>query len=77
MKWKIKNGTVEDEHGVRVCILSENASDYHIALIKNASDMFDAIMDYSQSLERTGQPRNPKKHYNNFQKIIERITDAA
>jgi len=77
MKWKSKNGIVEDDDGAIVCVLSENATAHHIALIKNASDMFVAIMDYLQSVESTSHPRNPKKHYNNFQKIIERITDET
>jgi hypothetical protein len=75
MKWEIKNGIVKDEHGEIVCLLSENASAYHIALIKNASDMFDAIMNYNQSIENTRLPRNPKKHYEEFKKIEEKIND--
>jgi hypothetical protein len=77
MEWKIKNGVVEDEHGEMVCILSEDASPHHIALIKNASEMFDAIKDYLQSFERTTQPTSPKKHRDNFQKIFERINDET
>jgi hypothetical protein len=77
MKWEIKNGIVQDEDGAVVCVMSENATELHIALIKNASDMFDAIMDYLQSVESTSHPRNPKKHYNKFQKIFERINDEA
>ncbi len=75
MKWEIKNGIVKDEHGEIVCLISENASPYHIALIKNASDMYDAIMDHNRSIENTRLPRNPKKHYEEFKKIEEKIKD--
>ena len=75
MKWKIKNDVVQDEHGVTVCIMSEAATATHIAFIKNSSDMFDAILDYLGSVESTSQPRNPKKHYNNFKKIVDEITE--
>jgi len=77
MKWTIKDRIVKDEHDEIVCLLSESASDYHIALIRNASDMFDAIMDYNQSIENTRLPRNPKKHYEKFKKIEEKINDEA
>ena len=75
MKWEIKNGIVKDEHGEIVCLLSENASAYHIALIKNASDMFDAIMNYTRSVENTRLPRDPKKQYEVFKKIEEKMND--
>jgi hypothetical protein len=75
MKWEIKNGIVKDERGEIVCLLSENASAYHIALIKNASDMFDAIMNYTRSVENTRLPRDPKKQYEEFKKIEEKIND--
>lgn len=77
MKWKIKNRIIEDGKGEVVGVMSENASTYHEAIIKNAEDMFDAILDYSQSVENTKHPRNPKKHYENFQKILTRITEDA
>lgn len=77
MKWKIKNGIVEDEKGIAICILTENATEYHTALIRNAVEMFNAIMDYSQSVENTKFPRNPKMHYDNFQRILINITDEA
>ena len=73
MKWEIKNGIVKDEHGEIVCLLSENASDYHIALIRNASDMFDAIMNNNRSIENTRLPRDPKKQYEDFKKLEEQI----
>jgi hypothetical protein len=43
MQWEIKKGVVTDEQGEIVCSLSETASDFHIALIRNASIMFDII----------------------------------
>ena len=73
MKWEIKNGIVKDEHGEMVCLLSENASAYHMALIKNASDMFDAIMNHNRSIENTRLPRDPKKQYEEFKKLEEKI----
>jgi hypothetical protein len=76
MKWEIKNGIVKDEQGEIVCLLSENASDYHIALIKNAPDMFDAITNYNRSIENTRLPRDPKKQYEEFKKIEEKIKDG-
>lgn len=69
MKWEIKNGVVKDENGEMVCLLSENASDYHIALIRNASDMFDSIVNYTRCVENTRLPRNPKMQYEEFKKI--------
>lgn len=77
MKWKIKKDFVEDEHGVIVCVLTENASEYHKALLKQSSEMFDAILDYCQSVENTKHPRNPKKHYDRFQQILIQIVDDA
>jgi hypothetical protein len=75
MKWEIKNGIVKDEQGETVCLLSENATAYHIALIKNASDMFDAIVNHNRSIENTRLPRNPKKQYEDFKKLEEKIKD--
>ena len=75
MKWEIKNGIVKDEQGEIVCLLSENASAYHSALIKNASDMFDAITKHNRSIENTRLPRDPKKQYEEFKKIEEKIKD--
>jgi hypothetical protein len=77
MKWEIKNGIVKDEHGEIVCLLSETASTYHIALIKNASDMFDAITKHNRSIENTRLPRDPKKQYEEFKKIEEKIKEEA
>jgi hypothetical protein len=37
--------------------------------------MFDAITNYIQSVENTRLPRNPKKNYEDFKKIEERIKD--
>lgn len=73
MKWEIKNGIVKDEQGEIVCLLSENATASHSALIKNASDMFDAIMNYTRSIENTRLPRDPKKQYEEFKKLEEKI----
>ena len=73
MKWKINNRVVEDEHGVTVCVLSDTASTYHIAIIKNASDMFDAILDYFQSLETTSHPRNPKSIMKTFRGLLKKL----
>jgi hypothetical protein len=75
MKWEIKNGIVKDEHGEMVCLLSETASDYHIALIKYASDMFDAITNHNRSIENTRLPRDPKKQYEEFKKLEEKIKE--
>jgi hypothetical protein len=73
MKWQISKGVVTDENGEMVCLLSENASDYNIALIRNASDMFDAITNYIQSVENTRLPRNPKKNYEDFKNLEQKI----
>ena len=73
MQWEIKKGVVTDEHGEIVCLLSENATDYHIALIRNASDMFDAITKHNRSIENTRLPRDPKKQYEEFKKLEEKI----
>lgn len=75
MKWEIKKGVVTDEQGEIVCLLSENASDYHIALIRNAPDMFDAITRHNRSIENTRLPRDPKKQYEEFKKLEEKIND--
>lgn len=73
---KIKNGIVEDEHGIVVCVLTKNANEFHKALIKNASDMFDAILDYKQRKESTNQ-KNSKKNYDRLKKIEEKFNYAA
>ena len=75
MKWEIKNGIVKDEHGEMVCLLSETASDYHIALIRNASVMFDAITRHNRSIENTRLPRDPKKQYEEFKSLEEKIRE--
>jgi hypothetical protein len=75
MKWEIKKGVVTDEQGEIVCLLSDTATDYHIALIRNASLMFDAITNYTRSVENTRLPRDPKKQYEEFKKIEEKIKD--
>ncbi len=75
MQWEIKKGVVTDEQGEIVCLLSETASDYHIALIKNASLMFDAITNYTRSVENTRLPRDPKKQYEEFKKLEEKIKE--
>ena len=75
MQWEIKKGVVTDEHGEIVCLLSDTATDYHIALIRNASDMFDAITNYTRSVENTRLPRDPKKQYEEFKKLEETIND--
>ena len=77
MKWEIKKGVVTDEHGEIVCLLSDTASDYHIALIRNASIMFDAITNYTRSVENTRLPRDPKKQYEEFKKLEEKIKEEA
>jgi hypothetical protein len=75
MQWEIKKGVVTDEHGEIVCLLSETASEYHIALIRNASVMFDAITNYTRSVENTRLPRDPKKQYEEFKKLEEKIKE--
>lgn len=75
MQWEIKKGVVTDEQGEIVCLLSDTATDYHIALIRNASLMFDAITNYTRSVENTRLPRDPKKQYEEFKKIEEKIKD--
>lgn len=75
MKWKInRQGCVEDESGSVVCILPENSPQFESDLIKYAPVMFDAILDFLQSVDTTTHPRNPKKHHDKFQKIIAKIT---
>jgi hypothetical protein len=74
MKWKLNEyGQIEDERGVIVCILPENPSDYDSTLIRFAPEMFEAIMEFCGSLEKTVYPRNPKKHYTRFQQILENM----
>ncbi len=75
MQWEIKKGVVTDEQGEIVCLLSDTATDYHIALIKNASLMFDAITNYTRSVENTRLPRDPKKQYEEFKKLEEKIKE--
>ena len=75
MKWEIKKGVVTDEHGEIVCLLADSASDYHTALIKNASIMFDAITRHNRSIENTRLPRDPKKQYEEFKSLEEKIRE--
>lgn len=75
MQWEIKKGVVTDEQGEIVCLISENATDYHIALIRNASDMFDAITRHNRSIENIRLPRDPKKQYEEFKKLEEKIKE--
>lgn len=78
MKWKIQNnGIVTDENENVVCIFPDVSNSYNRALIKYAPEMFDAIIDYSQSIESSASPRNPKKHYDRFQRILEFIIEAS
>ena len=75
MQWEIKKGVVTDEQGEIVCLLSDTASEYHIALIRNAALMFDAITNYTRSVENTRLPRDPKKQYEEFKKLEEKIKE--
>jgi hypothetical protein len=75
MQWEIKKGVVTDEQGEIVCLLSDTATDYHIALIRNASLMFDAITNYTRSVENTRLPRDPKKQYEEFKRVEEIIKE--
>jgi hypothetical protein len=75
MKWEVKKGVVTDEQGEIVCLLSDTATDYHIALIRNASDMFEAITKYNRSIENIRLPRDPKKQYEEFKQLEEKITE--
>ncbi len=75
MQWEIKKGVVTDEHGEIVCLLSDTASDYHIALIRNASIMFDAITRHNRSIENTRLPRDPKKQYEEFKNLEDKIKE--
>jgi hypothetical protein len=75
MKWKIKDGIVLDENELVVCILPEKPSTLDASLIKFAPDILNAIMYYCESVESTAHPRNPKKHYDTFQRILERINE--
>lgn len=78
MKWKIiNNGSVViDENDNVVCFFPENTDSLFKALVKYAPEMFDEIMDYSQSFDASKSPRNPKKHYDRFQRILEYIQEA-
>jgi hypothetical protein len=73
MQWEIKKGVVTDEQGEIVCLLPDTATDYHIALIRNAAVMFDTITNYIRSVENTRLPRDPKKQYEEFKKLEEKI----
>ncbi len=74
MKWKLNdNGQIENEEGLIVCILPENPSDYDSTLIRFAPEMFEAIMEFCGSLERTTYLRTPKKHYTRFQQILDNM----
>ena len=73
MQWEIKKGVVTDEQGEIVCLLSDTATEYHIALIRNASEMFDAITKHNRSIENTRLPRDPKKQYEEFKSLEDKI----
>ncbi len=73
MQWEINKGVVTDEQGEIVCLLSDTATEYHTALIKNASLMFDSIK--TRSVENTRLPRDPKKQYEEFKKLEEKIKE--
>ena len=78
MKWKInKKGHIEDEKGTLICTLPENSTPYNAALIKYAPEMIVAITDFCGSNETTTSPRNPKWHYDRFQRILERIMEES
>jgi hypothetical protein len=75
MQWEIKKGVVTDEQGEIVCLLSETASEFHISLIRNAAIMYDAITRHNRSIENIRLPRDPKKQYEEFKKIEEKIKE--
>lgn len=78
MKWKAQsNGVVTDENQNPVCVFLDQADSFSKAIIRYAPEMFDAILDYAQSMENATSPRNPKKHYDRFQRILEFITEAG
>lgn len=78
MKWKInRKGYIEDEKGTLICTLPENPDSYYTALIKYAPEMIVAITDFCGSNENTTHRRNPKWHYERFQRILEKIMDES
>ncbi len=80
MKWKIKNhgSTIVDENENVVCMLPDNADLLHIALIRYAPEMFDEIMDLTQSLDSTKTIlRKPKKHYDKLERLLELIKEYS
>jgi hypothetical protein len=77
MKWKItSNGIVLDEKDNMVCTLPDNADPFYKALIRYAPEMFDEMMDLTQSLDSTKTIlRKPKKHYNSLERLLELIKE--
>ena len=77
MKWKITTkGIVSDESNNVVCTLPDTVDPFYKALIRYAPEMFDEIMDTTQSLDSTKTIlRNPKKRYDSLQRILELIQE--
>jgi len=75
MKWKIK--IMEALLSMKTKKCPDNADSLHKALIKYAPEMFDEIMDITQSLDSTKKIlRKPKKHYDRLERILELINET-
>lgn len=79
MNWKFKNNRTQliEEKGNIICNFTEDADNHHKSIIKYAPELYDAILEFSQSVETSKSPRNPKKHYENFQRLLDLIVESS
>ena len=79
MNWKFQNNRthLEDENGNLICVFADNASSHDKAVMRYAPELYDAILQFSLSIETTKSPRNPKKHYENFQRLLDIIVTSG
>ena len=79
MNWKFQNNRTQlvDENGNLICVFADNASSNDKAVMRYAPELYDAILQFSLSIETTKSPRNPKKHYENFQRLLDIIVTSG
>ncbi len=77
MKWKLVQEDnvhlIKSEDGNTVCYIDKSAVNAYGKIIEKSMNMYAAILDYMQDIEKN--KFQPKKTYNRFKEIIDRIED--
>lgn len=72
MKWAQQNDLIkEDDTGDLVCVLADGYSELQSTIIKNAPQIFTAMMDFVESVDKGSF--KPKKAYEELKSIMDTI----